>query len=65
MCQTCYGGSLGKSTKRGGVAAIPAAVAHYLVTGNIKDFAAKWADTQIVMARQFLDAVAEIPEELR
>jgi uncharacterized protein len=33
--------------------------AHYLVTGNLKDFPAKWADTQIVTARQFLDAVAE------
>jgi uncharacterized protein len=42
-----------------------AARAHYLVTGNIKDFPAKWADTQIVTARQFLDAVAKIPEELR
>jgi putative PIN family toxin of toxin-antitoxin system len=40
-----------------------AAHAHYLVTGNIKDFPAKWADTQIVTPRQFLDAVAEIPEE--
>ncbi len=37
-----------------------AARAHYLVTGNLKDFPAKWADTQIVSARQFLDAVAEI-----
>jgi hypothetical protein len=26
---------------------------------------AKWGDTQIVTAPQFLDAVAEIPEELR
>ena len=34
-----------------------AARAHYLVTGNAKDFPAKWADTQIVTARQFLDAV--------
>ena len=36
-----------------------AARAHYLVTGNQKDFPAKWADTQIVTARQFLNAVAE------
>ncbi len=34
-----------------------AALAHYLVTGNVKDFPAKWADTQILTARQFLDAV--------
>ena len=36
-----------------------AARAHYLVTGNLKDFPAKWANTQIVTARQLLDAVAE------
>jgi uncharacterized protein len=36
-----------------------AARAHYLVSGNLKDFPAKWANTQIVTARQFLDAVAE------
>jgi uncharacterized protein len=42
-----------------------AARAHYLVTGNLKDFPAKWAGAQIVTARQFLDALAEIPEELR
>lgn len=36
-----------------------AAHAHYLVTGNQRHFPAKWADTQIVTARQFLDAVAE------
>jgi putative PIN family toxin of toxin-antitoxin system len=34
-----------------------AADAHYLVTGNVKDFPASWASTQIVTARQFLDAV--------
>jgi len=39
--------------------------AHYLVTGNIRDFPAKWADTQIVTARQFLDAMADIAEEPR
>ncbi len=36
-----------------------AARAHYLVTGNQKHFPAKWADTQIVTARQFLDAMTE------
>jgi uncharacterized protein len=30
--------------------------ANYLVTGNLKDFPVKWADTQIVTARQFLEA---------
>jgi uncharacterized protein len=35
-----------------------AVAAHYLVTGNVKDFPAAWASTQIVSARQFLDAVA-------
>lgn len=34
-----------------------AAEAHYLVTGNAKDFPTIWASTQIVTARQFLDAV--------
>jgi uncharacterized protein len=34
-----------------------AAGAHYLVTGNLKHFPAKWADTQIVTAREFLDAM--------
>ena len=34
-----------------------AAAAHYLVTGNTKDFPAAWVGTQIVTARQFLDAV--------
>jgi putative PIN family toxin of toxin-antitoxin system len=33
------------------------AVAHYLVTGNTKDFLSAWAETQIVTARQFLDSV--------
>jgi putative PIN family toxin of toxin-antitoxin system len=42
-----------------------AARAHYLVTGNLKHFPTKWADTEIVTARQFLDAAAEIPEEAR
>jgi putative PIN family toxin of toxin-antitoxin system len=34
-----------------------AADAHYLVTGNLKDFPAAWGSTQIVTARQFLDTV--------
>jgi predicted nucleic acid-binding protein len=34
-----------------------AAAAHYLVTGNTKDFPAAWVGTQILTARQFLDAV--------
>jgi putative PIN family toxin of toxin-antitoxin system len=34
-----------------------AAGAQYLVTGNVKHFPAKWVNTQIVTARQFLDAV--------
>jgi putative PIN family toxin of toxin-antitoxin system len=42
-----------------------AACAHYLVTGNLRDFPVKWADTQIVTARQFLDALGDIREEPR
>jgi predicted nucleic acid-binding protein len=42
-----------------------AARAHYVVTGNLKDFPVKWADAQIVTARQFLDALAEGQEEPR
>ena len=42
-----------------------AARAHYIVTGNLKHFPAKWADAQIVTARQFLDALADIREEPR
>ena len=34
-----------------------AASAHYLVTGNLKDFPTVWASTRILTARQFLDAV--------
>jgi putative PIN family toxin of toxin-antitoxin system len=34
-----------------------AAAAHYLVTGNTRDFPATWAGTQIVTARQFLDTL--------
>ncbi len=32
-----------------------AAEAHYLVTGNIKDFPAVWQTTHIVTAREFLE----------
>ena len=32
--------------------------AHYLVTGNLKDFPAAWHTTQIVSARQFLEFVS-------
>lgn len=42
-----------------------AARAHYIVTGNLRHFPAKWADAQIVTARQFLDALADIREEPR
>lgn len=42
-----------------------AAGARYLVTGNLKDFPAKWAGTQILTPRQFLDALANIREEAR
>jgi len=35
-----------------------AAAADYLVTGNVKDFPAVWSSTQIVTAREFLNAVA-------
>src|SRR5277367_852224 len=34
-----------------------AAAAHYLVTGNTKHFPTAWKSTQIVTARQFLDAL--------
>lgn len=34
-----------------------AAGAHYLVTGNVRHFPATWSGTQIVTARQFLDAI--------
>jgi putative PIN family toxin of toxin-antitoxin system len=37
-----------------------AARAHYLVTGNLKDFPTKWAGTEVVTARQFLDALPEV-----
>jgi putative PIN family toxin of toxin-antitoxin system len=31
--------------------------AHYLITGNAKDFPAAWGAARVVTARQFLDAV--------
>jgi predicted nucleic acid-binding protein len=34
-----------------------------LLSGNLKDFPVKWAQTQIVTPRQFLDAMARIPGE--
>ena len=34
-----------------------AAAAHFLVTGNARDFPAAWFSTRIVTAREFLDAV--------
>jgi len=37
-----------------------AAKAHFLVTGNLKHFPSDWANTRIVAARQFLEALAEI-----
>jgi predicted nucleic acid-binding protein len=32
-----------------------AAAAQFLVTGNVRDFPAKWSGTKIVTARQFLE----------
>jgi len=40
-----------------------AAYAQYLVTGNLKHFLAKWADTQIVTPHQVLHAIGEIQDE--
>jgi uncharacterized protein len=37
-----------------------AARAHFIVTGNLKDFPTKWAETQIVTARQFVEAMTDI-----
>jgi putative PIN family toxin of toxin-antitoxin system len=34
-----------------------AAAAHYLITGNTRHFPVAWAGTQVVAARQFLNAV--------
>lgn len=40
-----------------------AARAHYLVTGNLKHFPSKWADTLIVTPHQFIDAITEIQDD--
>jgi putative PIN family toxin of toxin-antitoxin system len=40
-----------------------AARAHYLVTGNLRHFPPKWADTLVVTPHQFLDVIAEIQNE--
>jgi len=37
-----------------------AARARYVVTGNLKHFPSKWAETEIVTARQFVEAMADI-----
>jgi putative PIN family toxin of toxin-antitoxin system len=42
-----------------------AARAHYVVTGNLKHFPAQWADAQVVTARQFVEAMAELRGDLR
>jgi len=36
-----------------------AARAQFLITGNIKHFPSSWADTRIVTAREFLEALAQ------
>jgi predicted nucleic acid-binding protein len=35
-----------------------AADAHYLITGNLRDFPERWRHTQIVTAREFLEVIA-------
>lgn len=40
-----------------------AARAHYLVTGNLRHFPAKWEETLVVTPHQFLDATAAILDE--
>jgi uncharacterized protein len=40
-----------------------AARAHYLVTGNLRHFPSRWADTLVVSPHQFLDAIAEVQDE--
>jgi len=42
-----------------------AARAHCVVTGNLKHFPVRWADAKIVTARQFVETMAEIREDLR
>lgn len=37
--------------------------AHYLVTGNLKDFPSTWSGTRIISARQLLEAISEIQEQ--
>ena len=39
-----------------------AALAHFLVTGNLKHFPHSWADVKIVTARQFLEALAKVQQ---
>jgi uncharacterized protein len=39
-----------------------AAKANFLVTGNLKHFPTSWRDTNVVSARQFLDALAEVQQ---
>jgi predicted nucleic acid-binding protein len=40
-----------------------AAEAHYLVTGNVKDFPCEWQMTRIVTAREFVELVADALRE--
>ena len=40
------------------------AQAHFLVTGNVKDFPATWMGTRIVTPRQFLEAITAQGESL-
>ena len=42
-----------------------AAKAHYLVTGNVRHFPARWKYTKIVTPRQFLDQFGTPPRRLR
>ena len=37
-----------------------AAQAHYVISGNVRHFPGVWGETQIVTARQFLDALAKL-----
>jgi putative PIN family toxin of toxin-antitoxin system len=41
-----------------------AAEAHYLVTGNRKDFPGHWGQTRVVTAREFLDVIADAAPQL-
>lgn len=40
-----------------------ASQAHYLVTGNLKDFPSTWAGTRIVSGRQLLEEIFQTGEE--